>query len=646
MIEARQQSSTGYPITFKLVLASDGQTPATGKTPTVTLSKNGGSFASASGTVSEIGSGIYQLAGNATDRNTLGPLVLHITATSCVAEDVRVNIVGFDPFAITSSTSVNLDNLALLRRCLIGASYPVAGTIAVNGVPLYNNLSKVALQILHGLAQCTWNSDSTGSIQTTPRIRRGLIRYLGVDWLAIYGRSDSSSSDEGANYGGSYAPVTVQPGGSMPDGTTNDSALPLGYITLPNIGNAAQITTYYADFRTIIPNSQSELPRFYPSGDWTAGQQTRCRILWRRTTNEQTQVKFSGQRYNLASLYDTFATVAAFGSGHYAIDLDVTDPAAAVSTTQADLLQLIVSTGNAGETRTGKYWATNGFIFYKPHARKGFSLAHISEGGWSTTDHLSPLNSGGDAAFYDSDGKYTNAQLVTAYNSLDWGLGWPNIEFFHLGINFSVGESNQNSASKAVYKANLLKIIQRRRYVRSSNGKPKAFYVLISPYATSEDTTTSAWRNLQAEACYELSCEYPDDIGSINLHGWFQILLKSYGNWSGSYTSDGIHLNAAGNDVFAQIVASCINDAASLHGMTRQNFELARRLEIDPTLAPASLGTGSALDRTLNKDTSKTYNQATGALEALADASSSAGDATEASVQKVLRVVQAQAGGD
>jgi hypothetical protein len=104
-MSARQQNSTSYPITFLLVTSIDHITGATGKTPTVTLSKNGGAFGAAAGLVSEIANGIYALAGNATDRNTLGELRLHVTATGCDPVDMAVDITTGDPFA---SASVDL----------------------------------------------------------------------------------------------------------------------------------------------------------------------------------------------------------------------------------------------------------------------------------------------------------------------------------------------------------------------------------------------------------------------------------------------------------------------------------------------------------------------------------------------------------
>lgn len=94
------KSSTQSPLLFFLTLSSDHLSPATGKFPTVTISKCGGAFASPAGTVSEIGNGLYQVAGNATDTNTLGPLALHATETSSDNCDLVVaNIVKFNPQA-------------------------------------------------------------------------------------------------------------------------------------------------------------------------------------------------------------------------------------------------------------------------------------------------------------------------------------------------------------------------------------------------------------------------------------------------------------------------------------------------------------------------------------------------------------------
>src|SRR4029077_10405761 len=92
-----QQSTAGTPLLFLLMLSSDHLSPATGKTPTVTISKNGGAFASPAGAVSEISGGWYKFADNATDTNTLGPLAIHVTEASSDNSDLIVgNIVAIN----------------------------------------------------------------------------------------------------------------------------------------------------------------------------------------------------------------------------------------------------------------------------------------------------------------------------------------------------------------------------------------------------------------------------------------------------------------------------------------------------------------------------------------------------------------------
>lgn len=94
----RKQSSTSYPVPFLMVDSGDDLTGLTGLTPVVTLSKNGGAFVPAIGAVSEVGNGWYALAGNAVDRDTLGSLVLHATASGANAADVWCEIVAWNPY--------------------------------------------------------------------------------------------------------------------------------------------------------------------------------------------------------------------------------------------------------------------------------------------------------------------------------------------------------------------------------------------------------------------------------------------------------------------------------------------------------------------------------------------------------------------
>jgi hypothetical protein len=103
-----KQSSAAYPLVFLLLDSADHLTPKLGLTPTVTLSKNGGSFGSPAGAITEVGNGWYRVGGHATDTNTLGPLILHATATGADPADVLYPVVAFE-----SQDSIRLGLTAL-----------------------------------------------------------------------------------------------------------------------------------------------------------------------------------------------------------------------------------------------------------------------------------------------------------------------------------------------------------------------------------------------------------------------------------------------------------------------------------------------------------------------------------------------------
>src|SRR5487761_1942794 len=123
------QSSTEAALLFFLVQTADHLTGLTGASPTVTISKNGGSFGSPSGAVSEIANGWYKVAADATDTGTLGPVALHATATSGDPFDgIVANVVaaGRDPQAAVVPANVT----QLLGTAILTPG--TAGTMDVN----------------------------------------------------------------------------------------------------------------------------------------------------------------------------------------------------------------------------------------------------------------------------------------------------------------------------------------------------------------------------------------------------------------------------------------------------------------------------------------------------------------------------------
>ena len=103
----RQQNSATYPVLFFLVDSADHITGRTGAMPTITLSRNGGPFTQAAGSVTEVGNGWYVWAAHATDRNTLGELAVHVEAAGADPVDMTLEIVPWDPFDV----NLGLDRL-------------------------------------------------------------------------------------------------------------------------------------------------------------------------------------------------------------------------------------------------------------------------------------------------------------------------------------------------------------------------------------------------------------------------------------------------------------------------------------------------------------------------------------------------------
>lgn len=134
-----KQSSTAYPLVFLMIDSSDHISPKTGLSPTVTISKAGGSFATPAGAVSEIGSGWYKVAGNATDTATLGPLLLHATASGADPVDALYEVVAVDPQS-TAFGLTNLDAAISTRLATSGYTAPLdaSGTRTALGMASAN----------------------------------------------------------------------------------------------------------------------------------------------------------------------------------------------------------------------------------------------------------------------------------------------------------------------------------------------------------------------------------------------------------------------------------------------------------------------------------------------------------------------------
>lgn len=123
---ATLDKSTAYTRMFMMVDSADHVTGKTGLTVTVTISKAGGSFSAAGGTVSEVSSGWYKVAFTTTDTNTEGDLAVHATATGADPTDfvdqvldphkIADDILKRDWTAITGEAARSLLNAARFLR--------------------------------------------------------------------------------------------------------------------------------------------------------------------------------------------------------------------------------------------------------------------------------------------------------------------------------------------------------------------------------------------------------------------------------------------------------------------------------------------------------------------------------------------------
>lgn len=111
-----KQSSAVIPLLFLMIDSADHISGKTGLTPTVTISKAGGSFNAPSGAVTEIANGWYKVAAHATDSGTLGQIVLHATGAGADPFDGIVGeVIAFDPQDATALGVSRLDGTITSR---------------------------------------------------------------------------------------------------------------------------------------------------------------------------------------------------------------------------------------------------------------------------------------------------------------------------------------------------------------------------------------------------------------------------------------------------------------------------------------------------------------------------------------------------
>lgn len=177
MTDITQGSSVNQ--TFILVSSTDHISPLLGATPIVLLSQNGGAFAPATGSVSEIGDGWYVITLSTTDTSVIGILSFHVTATGGDNTDFFVQVVPA-PTIVTPLFPVIPEDQAALYAGFVAFVQNVVGinsTILPTTSPTYSYAFLVAISIVNQTFSCAF-----------PQIYDLMVYNLGASNILNYGQ--------------------------------------------------------------------------------------------------------------------------------------------------------------------------------------------------------------------------------------------------------------------------------------------------------------------------------------------------------------------------------------------------------------------------------------------------------------------------
>lgn len=173
------KQSTARNVMVFMTDSADHITGKTGLTLTITASKNGAAFASITPTVTERGSGWYNLALTASHLDTLGDFALHVTGTGADPSDLAFEVIAYDPAdsaglglsrvdaAISTRALESGGNLATVLARVIGTI--AAGTHSPQSGDAYARLgapagASIAADIATRLATAGYTAPDNASI--------------------------------------------------------------------------------------------------------------------------------------------------------------------------------------------------------------------------------------------------------------------------------------------------------------------------------------------------------------------------------------------------------------------------------------------------------------------------------------------------
>ena len=175
---AYPQSQT-YTRTFYAYSSTDHVSAATGVTITMELSKAGGAFSAAGGTITEVANGLYKIALTTTDTNTLGDLSFYGTGT------------GMDPVKFTDQV------IDAVRGLGSPTALPNANAGASGGLPLSVDTSgRVDVLKINGTSQTARDIGANIDVATSTRLASAdYTAPDNTDIAAIKAKTDNLPSD-------------------------------------------------------------------------------------------------------------------------------------------------------------------------------------------------------------------------------------------------------------------------------------------------------------------------------------------------------------------------------------------------------------------------------------------------------------------
>lgn len=135
---AAYSQSVAYTRTFKMIDSADHFSKKTGLTCTVNISKAGGAFGAAAGSVSEVANGWYKVALTTADTGTLGDLSFYITATGADDTDFVDQVIDpvrglGSPTALPNANAGASNGLPILGANATAISFTAGLTISNAG---------------------------------------------------------------------------------------------------------------------------------------------------------------------------------------------------------------------------------------------------------------------------------------------------------------------------------------------------------------------------------------------------------------------------------------------------------------------------------------------------------------------------------